>query len=280
MGGSKIIFVNSYDRINKYPQGTPPITASSNSTLFRIYFSNPLINVKRMTLTKAMIPATYYNVYDYTFNGIQSQNNLLVVDTGATTVVTMPVGAYNITNFDTMLQATLNAQVPAGVWTVNTDQITYKTTITCTIPFRFLSSYLSTNDSNFMYELGFINDPVINGQVLALTQTSNNAVRLDLPETAFIRITNMQTNVSTTSGVSCAFTVPLDTTTSNIVFFQNTYKELNSIEFLPDLSLSIQNFTIELTDNFGRLIDLNGADWWFEIRVDLYTNEELQRERH
>lgn len=262
---SKILMINSADRIQ--PE-------FSNSTIFRIAFNKPIENLKSVTLTNAIIPNTFYNVYDYTLRGLRSANDFLVVEVlGTPFLVPLVTGSYNITDFMTMIVAQLNANAAPYTFTASYDVNKLFITVTCSDPFRFLSQYLSGgveyNDFNALYNMGFLN-PLTNVETPALTQTGTMPPRLDLPDAILIKIVNLQANVFTTENDSACFYVATDTTSTNVVYFQNTYPELTKFNFLKGANVTCTYFDVIMTDQYQRILDLNGADWSFNLCVETY----------
>lgn len=201
-------------------------------------------------IAKCEIPFTFYNV--------TSNYNVFTIISGVTTYnVTIPVGQYTITTFNTALQTGLNA-LGVGVFTVSYDTTTYKITIVnATTAF----SYVGTSSSYFITGFGQSNITA------SLSLTAPNI--FNLGSTDFIDI---RSNTLTKSDSKV-----IDTNFSNSTLIQriptNEYSFGQTILFMsrhPHVFTSKINLTedidIGLYDQWGYQLDLNGREWYILLK--------------
>lgn len=204
---------------------------------------------------QVLIPYTFYNV--------TSNYNVFSIMSGATIYnVTLPVGQYNLSQFITALQTGLNA-LAVGVFTITTDPITYNMTITnATIPF----TYIGTSNSYQITGYGQSNI----GPSLSITAPNI----YNLGGTDYIDIISTQLAHSDTKVISSKFTsstliqrIPTNQYSfGQTILFMTRHPHI----FTTKLNLT-EDIEINLQDNNGNIINLNGRDW--ELVLKYYTDK-------
>lgn len=264
-----ITIIDSYDR-----QGG----ITSPSTYFRISLNAIKDNVKAISCILASIPNTAYNVYNYSISnaGSYSNNNIPFGELASTVVATVPVGNYNITTLCAAIGVAMTSASPTlQTYTATYDATSMKITVTTTGPNQFKFLWNSTiggidyTDINLSYVMGWNN--VNTAFSLALSLVGNNAVNLGGPSTYLIKCANFQNHVFNTEGDSGLFIIPNNVNASNVCYYEPTYNVLNRIEFTRNANVTVTYLDIALVDNFLRIIDLNGSDWSFALKVEYYN---------
>jgi hypothetical protein len=219
---------------------------SSSSTDFVILLPIPINNITCVELLSVTLPNTIYK--------IQSYNNTFYWSTDDGTNqfnIMIPYGAYTIYNLLLYIQNQMNSTDPNNNYTLTYDSTTFKVTIS------------SDNDFNMNFalpntcckELGFNNTNTSFNTAI----TGSNAIQLYQPLSIFIVIKELGGNNFTTSKFQYTFKVPLTVLSSGIIEFDTNsfFKQVVNL----NRTVNFNQFNIQLVDNQGRLIDLNGADW-------------------
>lgn len=262
---SQTLLIDSYDRI----EGT--------STAFRINLNQVKENIESIQLVSAIIPNTAYNVYNYTINGILYQNNLIPFrEVASDAFATVPIGNYSITNLIAAIGVAMTSSSPnLQVYTASYDSSTFKITVTTSGPnpfaFRFAATFGGTNytNINLSYVMGFNNT---NTGVAALSLTSNNVVNLSGIPYYVIKNNNLQNNVFTTEATSGMYYIPNNVNGANIAYYLcSTEKDGNIMKFNKGSYTTLTQLNISLMDTYERIVDLNGADWQFCIKINYYN---------
>ena len=264
-----ITLINSYDRWG----GT-----STPSTYFRISLNAIKENVKAISCVLATIPNTTYNVYNYTISnaGSYANNNIPFGELASTVNAVIPPGNYNITTLVSAIGVAMTASSPTlQTYVAVYDSTTMKITVTTSGPNQFKFLWNSTiggidyTDINLSYVMGWTN--VNTAFSLALSLTGDNAVNLAGPDSYLIKCANFQNKIVNTEGDSGLFVIPNNVNASNICYYEPTYNELNRIEFTRNANVSVTYLDVALVDQFLRIVDLNGSDWSFALKVEYYN---------
>lgn len=225
-------YINSLGRKN----GTST-NFTSNNNLFK--------DSNAYRVSKVIIPFTFYNV--------TSNYNVFSIISGVTTYnVTITPGQYTIAQFITALQTGLNA-LAVGVFTVTSDPISYKITITnATVPFTYLgrsSSYIVTGygQSNI-------------GPLLSITAPNiYNFSSTDYIDIKSVTLTKSDSKVidNTFSNSTIVQRVPTNQYSfGQTILFMSRHPHIFTCK--PDLS---EDIDLILYDQWGFQLDLNGRDW-------------------
>ena len=193
----------------------------------------------------ASIPFTFYNVNSY--------NNILNYRvSGVDFSLYITQGNYTITTMVTFLKSNMSGFV------IGYDATTNKFTFShSTYSFSFLST------STALELLGFTNQTQSS---IGLTLTSNKTVNLSPIRTIYIS-TNLNTsNISkienNSNNILCS--IPIQTQPHSIITYTNpTNFKVNTY------TNHISTVVIKLTDQNGRLLNLNGGNWAITLQFDI-----------
>ena len=226
------ILINSKDRI----------VGTSND--FRIEIQQ-LKNVNKVELLSVSIPNTIYNV--------STGNNTIIFNEGSSDLTAiLNSGAYDIYELMTQLDTSMNS-VSTATYVSSYNPVTFRLTITSTVNFI-------VKNSNILYTIGFLNHLTFN-----TVQTSDYAVRLQIPKNYFIYISELGTDFSKSTGSnrSSNFIITSQVNSTDIDFyFQNSH--YNIVELYQKNTLT--SLSISIFDEAGNLIDMNGSDWTILLR--------------
>lgn len=130
------LLINSKDRVN-----TSPCAAA------KYFIGNKYSNVRRVKLQNFSITNTFYN--------IKSPNNTFSINDGVNSIITFPIGTYNISSFSSVLQTLLNTSGLLGIYSVSINPSNLLLTITSTLPFSITWSQLDPNFPGLYFNMGF-----------------------------------------------------------------------------------------------------------------------------
>lgn len=236
------IFLNS-KTANKYINGY-----TSNCVFNLPQFIVPRVKNMYMSVQSATIPYSFYNV-DY-FNDLLVYN----VNGGSDINITIPQGNYNVTTLRTYLLSVMTG------FTITYSSLNNSYTFThSTYDFSFKKT------STCMEILGF-NENVTYSSV-SKSMTSINSINLFTIRNIYIQSNNlMLNNLNNATPNNCTIlcSVPLTTGQFSVVTFSN----VNNVRSRVD---NIRNFTqlnINLTDQDGDILDLNGCHFSITLQID------------
>lgn len=236
------IFLNS-KTANKYLNGY-----TSNCVFNLPQFILPRLKNMYVSVQSATIPYSFYNV-DY-FNDLLVYN----VNGGANINITIPQGNYNTTTLRTYLLSVMTGFTITYSSLNNTFTFTHST-----YEFSF------KKESTCMEILGF-NENVTYSSI-SKNMTSINCINLFTIRNIYIQSNNlMLNNINNSTPNNCTIlaSIPLTTGQFSVV----NYNNINNIRSRLD---NIRNFTqlnINLTDQDGDILDLNGCHFSVTLQID------------
>lgn len=236
------IFLNS-KTANKYIGGY-----TSNCIFNLPQFIIPRVKNMFVSVQSATIPYSFYNV-DY-FNDLLVYN----VNGGSDINITIPQGNYNVTTLRTYLTSVMTG------FTITYSSLNNSYTFThSTYDFSFKKT------STCMEILGF--DENEDYSSISKSMTSINSINLFTIRNVYIQSNNLilnNINNSTPNNCTILASIPLTTGQFSVVTFSN----VNNVRSRID---SIRNFTqlnINLTDQDGDILDLNGCHFSITLQID------------
>lgn len=236
------IFLNS-KTANKYINGY-----TSNCIFNLPQFIIPRVKKMYVSVQSATIPYSFYNV-DY-FNDLLVYN----VNGGSDINIIIPQGNYNVTTLRTYLLSVMTG------FTITYSSLNNSYTFThSTYDFSFKKT------STCMEILGF-NENVTYSSI-SKSMTSINCINLFTIRNVYIQSNNlMLNNLNNATPNNCTIlcSIPLTTGQFSVV----TYSNVNNVRSKID---NIRNFTqlnINLTDQDGDILDLNGCHFSITLQID------------
>lgn len=236
-----LLIVNSKDRI------------SGNSTDFYYaikYYGKE--EIKDFRIGKITIPYSFYNLKQQFFNFTY---NSVLFD------IEVPAGNYTAQSLATFLQNTLSTETGAAI-TVTYSQSTNKFSVQVSSPNNFSFDFEDPLPYNYSIQkaLGFAN-------LIPTTSsyTSVNCANLNCSDNLYIRsqtLSYYNPSIFQTQRDQVIQLVPILVNPFNFIFYENQQE----ISFPCDYR-SLSTFDIQLIDDYGNIIDLNGLDWTFEIQI-------------
>ncbi len=234
------------------------VSGTSTDFLYRI--DSPVDRVRKITAVQLSLPFSYYV--------INPTNNVLVLNNGANTA-TLPPGTYNITNFQIILQAALNAAGINSGFTVFYDNSTGILNISNSLVSFTINSVSSQPLSTAATFLGF----TVNAT--GTTVTSNQVMNISGPRYLYV-----------VSRKLCKFFVSerpryADNTFNNAICiavpntaFGGFIKEFTPLEVTINDNKGGASYSttddidFTLYDEFGQIVNLNGFDWLLVLRLE------------
>ena len=225
----------------------------NSSTDFIVYFQPNIVGAKSVSLQEATIPNTQYS--------INSSNNLIYFTDGSGSWVgTITPGSYNTITILTAIATAMNA-VSSG-YSATYNSSTFFITISNSGDFE-LTFGTNTTDSA-AYPLGFANANTTS----ATSQTSVNAVDFIGPLYFGIRIDQIPINTRSSNEYDFyTFIVSNQALSDSSI---NYWSCNNDFDQTIDISgmIYISQFHVQLLTHDNTLVNLNGSDWNFMLRLD------------
>lgn len=213
-----------------------------------------LHGINRIHLKTSIIPNTQYN--------INSNNNTLMImwNEMSGPVPPIPVGQYTLVTFMAALETALNSVATVGVFTVTSDPLTYKIIITTTGP-NFIIADKSLNPMYLV--IGQDTQVTSVGGVLQCANIYNlSGLRHVYVESFTLGKSLLTGSVKKYSMIAdIPIRVPFGTFQSDVY----TEESLDAVYYKGFKNIS--NFELQLVNEFGEPLELNGAAWTliFEI---------------
>ena len=226
------------------------INNNTTDCIFRI----PVIEVKRrhkahISLTDAVIPYSFYNVND-------TNDKLDYVLNGLTYNVIIEHANYNISTLITYLKLNMDSG-----FTINYNSSTNKITFThSTFEFTFL------NTSTCQELLGFVENTSYSSNLLILT----SVIGINFFTIRNVQITSPNfilnnINTATPNKASIITSIPVNCNMGCII----NYNNINNISSLVHEISNINNLHIQILDQDGDLLNLNGLHWSINLLLTI-----------
>jgi len=257
---SKVIHINSLDASTTLSTGL--------TSYFRIFFEEGIScrDNERMlvSLHQATIPYSFYNIRNQINNIIPYK-----IDGGETVhTITIPIGSYTSTSLKNKLTTLLNVVLTGGV-NITYDRTTQKfkySCITATDALRQLTFDFDESPYSAHIELGF--NPQETFVITATPTSSTNVIDVNGSIHGLFIRTNLTTDGSIDSKSKGLNTIlgrlPIQSNFGSVLFFNPN----NSTHKILIHNKTLNHFTIRLTDERNREVDLNGLHFTLAIQVD------------
>ncbi len=266
---SKVIHINSLD--------ASTILSTGLTSYFRIFFEEGIScrDNERMliSLHQATIPYSFYNIRNNINNIIPYK-----ID-GADTIhtITIPIGSYTSTSLKNQLTTLLNAILSGGV-NITYDRTTQKFKYSCITPtdaLRALTFDFNESPYSAHIELGF--KPQETFVITATPTSSTNVIDVNGSIHGLFIRTNLTTDGSIDSKSKGLNTIlgrlPIQSNSGSVLFFNPN----NSTHKILIHNKTLNHFTIRLTDERNREVDLNGLHFTLAIQVDFVNIRDVNR---
>tara|TARA_R110000737_G_scaffold339334_2_gene361164 strand:- start:672 stop:1628 length:957 start_codon:yes stop_codon:yes gene_type:complete len=267
---SKIIHLNTNDA-DTYLQ-------SGITTYCSFNLDTPIIIDKQhsalVSLNSAIIP---YSMYNIRF-GVNDKIPYRVVSTGALFYMELDEGNYTITSLASALKVLLDGLVHTSQsWTISFKRLSMKYTFSCGVKEIYFDFSSRTDTAHI--ELGFNKNEVTPVTGIGVG-TGNELISSNVADvngsihSLFIR-TNLTSKSSIDSQTKSFSTIlgkiPIDTNFGGVLFYN---PRDNTQKILIDTHI-INIITIRITDEFNRVVDLNGLNCNMSILVDVVNKSDF-----
>lgn len=233
MINTTLLIINSKDR-------------SSGTTSNFNYGFEPKTRVDKYRINKITVPYSWYNIKNQTFE---------YFDGIVTNTISFPEGSYTIST----LQTKLSSLLPAITITYdgNTNKYTFTSATAFIITWQYGPGMLGTLLQAPITPLVFT---FISGMV-NLNLTSNIYLSSAGLTTYFSSIFNKKKN-------NVVLSIPIDVNSFNYIIFENQVPTYFAID-----DRTLANLDIQILDDYGEVINLNGLD--ITIEIELYSTTEF-----
>lgn len=241
---------------------------------FRVPLNQPVINVSSIELLSSTVPNSQYL--------IDAQNNRFTLVEDVTidpfglqtfTDIVIPSSNYTPTTMAAFLAAALTNLSPAGwIYTVTFNEPTLHFNIVSNSPYRFSFQFANLGNPNANTSLNQIlgmnadNPAALVGGPPAWTLSSPNVVDFIRTRHYFITLSPYNAYCKTARGFSFTFMVPNRAPAGNLGLY-DAEGNYNSFLAHNDNLTTITYFDVELRDQDGQLIELNGVDWSMYVQI-------------
>ena len=234
---------------------------------FSINLPKTYSNIVSMSLVSAEIPYSFPNISEsYAFNVHFTQ----VAPTTITADYTVPAGQYTINDIQAHLLAFLQASFPVlAISAVNYSSITGLISIII----GNNSGALAVSKGNTVTPalcavLGVdytttVNSVYANG-VNALTFT--NAANLQPQSSLMLKIQNLPTNISSTTGALGLFRVQVSSPPGSIIFINNANNVSNTVNFTTPVTV-LNSMIVQVANADNTQTNFRGAEWTMSLKI-------------
>ncbi len=267
---SKIIHLNTADA-DTYLQ-------SGITTYCQFVLDTPIEIDKQhsalISLNSAIIPYSMYNIR----NGVNNELSFRYLSDNSAEIIQVPQGNYTITTLATIITTLLNdLSSLTGVYTMTFNRTTMKYTISSSVTEIYLDFFLTTKSIHI--EMGYgpedRSSSITSSGVISPNVCDVNGSIHSL----FIR-TNLTSKSSIDSQTKSFSTIlgkiPIDNNFGSVLFFN---PRDNTQKILLDTHL-INIITIRITDEFNRIVNLNGLHMNLSILVDIVNKKDFVRKEN
>lgn len=235
------LFINSANR---------DLLNSISSTDFRINVINPAKSkILLCGLKSVTFPNGLYNV---------QESVIEITDSLGLEFITIPKGNYTSTSLATLIENNLNA---LAVDTYTVTIINNKFTITSSFPGFVLNPNLLI--SELLKNMGFESETSYAGASI----TAPNIYDLSGIKNLFIKISQISAFIRNSFNIKYNFKFDVTCEFGKIIFFSNESKYLQEYDVSADNLVNNSYFDIQLVDEYGNVVDNNGLDWNFTIKL-------------
>ena len=243
------------DSVSVDPDNTSNYVVNFGGDIYGEVFKN----VIGFRLVKATVPHTLYNVND--------TNKTIIINDGSDKTINLSPGSYTFVQLGNHLQNTINSHASLSGFSVTSNLIEFKYTISHSS--NFIIKWSSSGvGSNTLF--GFSNSDTIN----FTSHTSDNAVDqtkhfvdLVIPE-----IPSIACKMGSKKQVIDR--IPLNSPSGSLVYYRSPEGELQTHNYFYPMKLSSLN--IQLYDNDSTsLYSCNNGHNYFEFEITIVKNTEL-----
>ena len=254
---------------------------ANTTTNYNITLPQKVNEVKNMSVTNVELPMTFYNISE------NLGNNSMKITTGIYEfILKIPDGQYTraslaITLQDIIDDATTPSLSPNSVITIAIPVTTNKTEITTSTstPFTIEFDVDSTGNfakCNFKFRLGWLLGFRKQSYTLTSTKSMTSECLVDLSGPRYLYLVvdeftgagNQNSFLSTSKNVLARIPISL-----NLFPFMSVYPFHRTNGLLSDIrsytgKVDIQKLNVQLVNENGIVMDLNGADFSFCLRIE------------
>jgi len=267
---SKIIHLNTADADTYLQSGVTTYCSFNLDTPIEIDEQHSAL----VSLNSAIIPYSMYNIR----SGVNNEIAYRFINDNSPEIIPIPEGNYTITTLATTITGILNATSSlSGTYTMSFNRTTMKYTLSSSVTEIYLDFFISNKSIHI--EMGYgpedrSNAITSNGVISPNVCDVNGSIH-----SLFIR-TNLTSKSSIDSQTKSFSTIlgkiPIDNNFGSVLFFN---PRDNTQKILLDTHL-INIITIRITDEFNRIVNLNGLHMNLSILVDIVNKKDFVRKEN
>uniref|UniRef100_A0A6C0BU17 Uncharacterized protein n=1 Tax=viral metagenome TaxID=1070528 RepID=A0A6C0BU17_9ZZZZ len=237
----------------------------TNSTDFHVSLPVRIKGVTKMKLCSLELPFTIYNV-----SASQGNNFFYIITATSTTPIKLPDGNYTVE----MMQTELNAQLGTTTYEAIIDKRTKRVVISATSVFTL--KFATDSNTNLQNTLGWMLGFRFGQYEGNTSYVSEAPYILKSPRYVFLRVDDY--NNTANDSIIAAFNSSIST--SNILAKISNAEHIDDNIFIMTLEdkfvsgckertysgpVDIEKLRIQLIDEYGRIVNLNGSDFSFSL---------------
>ena len=245
---------------------------------YNITLPQRINEVKNMSITNVEIPITFYNISENLGN-----NSMKITKNSVITGIVIPDGQYTQSSLLTAINAKLSTATIPITFSITNNMSKFQTTSTTPYTINFdVDSNGNFTKYNFKFRLGWLLGFRNQSYTVISTGSILSEFLIDIsgPRYLYLVVDEFTSNGNQNSFVSPLPTslinknilarIPMSTT---IYQFMSVYPFNRSNGLLSDVrsytgKVDIQKLNIQLVNENGTVMDLNGADFSFCIRLE------------
>ena len=218
-------------------------------------------NVIGFRLVNAIVPYTIYTVND--------NNKFFTITIGSTpTTIELKPASYTFSELGNHLKDRINTTYGSTNYTVINDIITYKYTITNTVPTNFIINWSQFPECARLF--GFENKDT-SGATNSYTSEYSIDHSIHYVDLVIKEIPGIACKMSS-KGKQIIARIPFTNVSGGLIYYRAPEGELQSSNYFFPIKLS--SLTIQLFDDYGNEYDSNNGDNYFEFEISI-VNESL-----
>ena len=223
-------------------------TDVTNGGRCTFHLTTPIRDVTCVSLSSACIPHSFYTLDD--------GSTFSLTHSGSTTTVSLDSGIYSLA----LLAGHIQTQINVASFTCTASTTTLRLQFAFTGPFS-----IQVSDEKVAAVMGFAVNTVHQSAANALLSTS--VCELAPP---MLSVTSQQLRSNYVSGTGtelpAVFTVPIDQNAGSMMVYNEHSHYTQKKKYSQPISLS--QLDIELRDQFGTILNMNGLPWTFVLAIE------------
>lgn len=227
---------------------------------FSTSLTRPIMDIRKVSLSQAVIPFTFYTVNATGFDNIPFQEGA-----NPTIFIALPASSPTFAEFATTVASLLTSNSPGGsTYTVTYSDQTGKYTITNSLNLNFtfdwtasLNQIIATRQFNAGYQFLGANNYIYNYTAAQATTYVSPGVALLNPGVIYISIEPINSNVTALTKTNRTFIVPVNANFGGIITYLRNAGDDQSL-YYGNKGFNLNKFEVKITNSFGQILPIAG----------------------